>query len=230
MTEDKKPILPKHVGLITDGNRRWAREHGLPSLEGHRRGFEAVKKIAQAAKEGGIEMFTFWCFSTENWDRSKEEIAYLMDLFELSLEDYKKSFGGQNVRIRIIGQKWRLRQSIQDRIKVVERETAGNTGMTVNLALSYGGRDELVEAFRSIQKQGIAGDKITEQTISDNIWTPNVDLIIRTGGEMRLSGFMTWQSQYAELVFVKKYLPDFGPDDFDAALAEFANRQRRFGK
>jgi undecaprenyl diphosphate synthase len=223
-------ILPLHVGLITDGNRRWAKEHGLPSLEGHRQGFLAVKKVIEAAYGLGIKNFTAWAFSTENWDRSKEEIDYLMKLYEKWLSDLLKDNRDKNIKIRIIGQKWRVPKFLQEKIAKAEEKTASNSDMVFNMALSYGGRDEIVQAIKKIQEQGIATDNITEQTISDNIWTPDVDLIIRTGGEMRLSGYLMWQAQYAELIFVKKYLPDFAPADFEACLTEFANRQRRFGK
>lgn len=227
---DQKLLLPKHVGLITDGNRRWAKEHGLPSFEGHRRGFEASKKIIETAYERGIKNFTAWAFSTENWDRSKEEVDYLMNLFEKWLGEVAEMTDSKNIRIRVIGQRWRLPASLQKKSAAAEEKTAKNSGMVFNMALSYGGRDEIVEAVKKIAKQGIKPENITEQTISDNIWMPDADLIIRTGGDQRLSGFLTWQAQYAELIFVKKYLPDFTPADFDAALAEYAGRQRRFGK
>jgi len=226
---ENQSTLPRHVGLITDGNRRWAKEHGLPSFEGHNKGFDAIKKIIETAGEKGIEMFTFWAFSTENWDRSKEELAYLMDLFEKSLNDFER-ISGKNIRFRIVGQKYRFRQSIQRKIEEVERSTADNKGMIVNMGMSYGGRDEIVQGIKSIIEKGIKPEEITEKTISDNLWLPDIDLIIRTGGEQRLSGFLPWQSTYAELFFVKKYLPDFAPTDFNTILAEYSRRQRRFGK
>ncbi|MFZ3073667.1 MAG: polyprenyl diphosphate synthase [Minisyncoccales bacterium] len=226
---ENQSTLPRHVGLITDGNRRWAKERGLPSLEGHNKGFDAIKKIIEEASKKGIKIFTFWAFSTENWDRSKEEVAYLMDLFEKSLNDFEK-ISRKNLRFRIVGQKHRFKQSIQRKIEEVEKATADNKGMIVNMGMSYGGRDEIVQGFKKIIEQGINSEKITEETISDNLWMPDVDLIIRTGGEQRMSGFLAWQSTYAELFFVKKYLPDFTPADFDAVLAEYGQRQRRFGK
>ena len=229
MTSEQS-ILPNHVGLITDGNRRWAKDHNLPKLESHRRGFEASKKVIERAYERGIKNFTAWAFSTENWDRSKEEISYLMNLFETWLTDVSRMSESKNIKIQVIGQKWRVPLSLQKKAAAAEEKTANNTGMVFNMALSYGGRDEIVCAMKNIIKTGIKPEEITEQTISDNIWTPNADLIIRTGGDQRLSGYLMWQSQYAELLFVKKYLPDFTPEDFDAALAEFASRQRRFGK
>jgi undecaprenyl diphosphate synthase len=229
-TKERPENLPAHVGLITDGNRRWAKEHGLPAFEGHRRGFEAGKKIAQAAYDRGIKEFTAWAFSTENWDRSKEEVDYLMKLFEAWLSEFLSQFKDKNVRIRVVGQPWRVPQSLQKTIEKVERETAGHSGMVFNLALSYGGRDEITQAVKKIVGKGLEPKDITEETVSENLWLPDVDLIIRTGGDLRLSGFLPWQSVYAELFFVKKYLPDFTPKDFDAVLEEYAKRQRRFGK
>jgi undecaprenyl diphosphate synthase len=226
---ENQSTLPRHAGLITDGNRRWAKEHGLPSLEGHNRGFDAIKKIIEAANEKNIEMFTFWAFSTENWGRSKEEVAYLIDLFEKSLNDFEK-IAGKNMRIRIVGQKHRFKPAIQRKIEKVEKATADNKGMIVNMGMSYGGRDEIVQGIKSIIKKGIRPEEIAEKTVSDNLWLPDADLIIRTGGEQRLSGFLAWQSTYAELFFVKKYLPDFTPADFNAVLAEYSQRQRRLGK
>jgi len=227
---ENQSSLPRHIGLITDGNRRWAKSNGFPSLDGHKKGFEAGKKIVETAYDRGIKEFTAWAFSTENWDRSKEEIDYLMALFENWLDEFLKSFKDKNVKIRVVGQKWRVPLSLQKKIEQAERETAGRDGMVFNLALSYGGRDEIVEGIKTIVKNGIIAGEINENTVSDNIWLPDVDMIIRTGGEVRLSGFLAWQSTYAELFFIKKYLPDFTPEDFDAILAEYAQRQRRFGK
>jgi undecaprenyl diphosphate synthase len=218
------------VGLITDGNRRWAKEHGLTSLAGHQKGFEAGKKIVEAAHERGIKEFTAWAFSTENWDRSEEEIDYLMTLYDTWLNDFLRRFKGKDVRIRVVGQKWRVPKSLQNTIERVEKETAANSGMIFNMALSYGGRDEIVQGIKKIVEKGTKPENITQELVSENLWLPDADLIIRTGGEQRLSGFLAWQSVYAELFFVKKYLPDFTPDDFDTILTEFSQRQRRFGK
>lgn len=222
--------LPRHLGIILDGNRRWAKERGLPTLEGHHKGFENVKLIIQAAQDRGIETLTLFCFSTENWHRSKEEVDYLMDIFRKSLSDYFGKFNEKNVKINVLGQKDKFARDIKEQIEKIESETKNNTGMTLNLALSYGGRAELVDAIKKIVKKGIDPDKITEDTVKDNLWTSDADLIIRTGGEQRLSGFLLWQAAYSEFLFVKKYWPDFGENDLDAALAEYASRQRRFGK
>ena len=228
-TQAQAANLPCHVGLITDGNRRWAKEHNLPKFEGHRRGFEAVKKIAEAAREKGIKIFTFWCFSTENWDRPEDEVAYLMDLFEESLGEFGK-MAKDNVRLRVVGQKWRFRPSIQNKMGEIERATAANTGMTINMGMSYGGRDEITQGIKRIIEKHVKPEDVTEKLVSENLWLPDIDVIIRTGGDQRLSGFLPWQSTYAELFFVKKYLPDFTPADFEAILAEYGLRQRRFGK
>jgi undecaprenyl diphosphate synthase len=222
--------LPRHLGVILDGNRRWAKANNLPALEGHKKGFEAVKSIVQAVKEKGIKTLTLFCFSTENWNRSKEEVDYLMDIFKKSLSDYFLEFGKENVRIKIIGQKNLFSKDIQSRMEEVERQTQDNNRMTLNLALSYGGRAEIVDAIKKIVKSGIDPDKITEATVKENLWTSDVDLIIRTGGEQRLSGFLLWQAAYSEFLFVKKYWPEFSQSDLDAALDDYASRQRRFGK
>ncbi len=227
---EKQPNLPRHVGLITDGNRRWAREKGLPSFEGHRQGCEAGKNILQAAYNIGIKEFTAWAFSTENWNRSEKEINYLMNLFEKWLNDSLKRYKDKNVKIRVVGQKWKVPKSFQKVITKAEQETANNSGMIFNMALSYGGRDEIVQGIKKIIEKNIKPQDINEQTVSENLWLPDIDLIIRTGGEQRLSGFLAWQATYAELFFVKKYLPDFTPEDFNQILIKYGRRQRRFGK
>jgi len=223
-------ITPSHLGIIIDGNRRWAKEHNLPTLEGHKKGFENVKAIIEAAKNRGVKTLTFFCFSTENWNRPKEEVGYLMALVENALKDYLIKFENENVRINVIGQKERLSESIRKQIEQVEEQTKNNQGMTVNLALSYGGRAEIVDAIKKIVKKGIDPDQITENTIKENLWTTDVDLIIRTGGEQRLSGFLLWQAAYSEFLFVPKFWPEFSEADLDAALADYVSRQRRFGK
>lgn len=227
---DIKKNLPRHIGLVPDGNRRWAKQHGLPSLEGHRQGFNAGKKIIEHAYELGIKEFTAWAFSTENWNRSQIEIDYLMNLYEYWLEEFGKNFKGENLKIRVVGQLWRLPQSLQKAAQKAMEESAANNGMVFNMGLSYGGRDEIVQGIKKIVKNNISAEEITEQTVSESLWMPDIDMVIRTGGEKRLSGFLTWQSTYAELFFTDKYLPDFKPDDFDKIIAEYAQRERRFGK
>jgi len=229
MMENQKN-LPQHLGIIMDGNRRWAREKKLPLFEGHRQGGEVLKKITLVAKKRGIKILTFFCFSTENWQRPKNEVDYLMNLVHEAFLTWMSDFNKENIKVKVIGQKEVLPDRVKKEIEVVERETSQNTRMTLNMALSYGGRAELVDAIKKIVKKGIDPDKITEDTVKENLWTSDVDLIIRTGGEQRLSGFLLWQAAYSEFLFVKKYWPDFDENDLDAALADYASRQRRFGK
>lgn len=228
MKNQKNP--PRHLGIIMDGNRRWAKTHNLPTLEGHRRGAQTLKNIALAAKRKGIKTLTFFCFSTENWQRSKSEVDYLMDLIHEMFATRMNELQKEQIKITVIGQKDKLPKKVSKEIDIVEEETKHNAGMTLNLALSYGGRAEIVDAVKKIIKSGVDPEKITEETVKENLWTSDVDLIVRTGGEQRSSGFLLWQAAYSEFLFVKKYWPDFGENDLDAALAEYASRQRRFGK
>lgn len=221
---------PKHLGVIIDGNRRWAKERGLPTLKGHQKGAEKVEELIKWSENKGVSMLTIFCFSTENWSREEKEINYLMKLTQALIVKNFKSFKNEGIKIRVIGQKYRLPQSLQGEIEKAEKETADNDALTVNFALSYGGRAEIVEAFKNIINKKIPVDKITEQVISDNLWTSDLDLIIRTGKEQRISNFLIWQAAYSELYFCPKYWPDFTEDDLNAAFLEFTNRQRRRGK
>ena len=227
---ENQSALPRHLGIIMDGNRRWAKTHNLPALEGHRRGAQTLKNIALAAKRKGIKTLTFFCFSTENWQRSKSEVDYLMDLIHEMFATRMNELQKEQIKITVIGQKDKLPEKVSKEIDIVEEETKRNAGMTLNLALSYGGRAEIVDAVKKIIKSGVDPEKITEETVKENLWTSDVDLIVRTGGEQRSSGFLLWQAAYSEFLFVKKYWPDFGENDLDAALAEYASRQRRFGR
>jgi undecaprenyl diphosphate synthase len=232
--DSKTKNIPYHVGIIMDGNRRWARERNLPTLEGHRRGYDKIKKVGKWCKEKGVKILTVWGFSTENWLRSKKEVEYLMRIFKLALSKKEIAWiNKENIRLQIIGQKERFSKDIQKLMAEAERETKNNTGGILNLALSYGGRAELLEAIKKIAKDNIPAAKITEKLISDNLWTAgqeDPDLIIRTSGEKRTSGFLLWQSVYSELYFCKKYWPDFEEKDLDEAFSDYANRERRFGK
>jgi len=220
-----------HLGIIMDGNRRWAKARGLPPFEGHRAGYKKVEEVLRWCKEAGIKILTLFAFSTENWQRSKEEVNFLMKLFFQALSKDVKKLHENNVRVRVIGRREGLSKKLQEAIEKAEKLTENNTGVILNLAINYGGRAELVDAFKKMianpQKE------ITEETISQNLYTvglPDPDLIIRTSGEQRLSGFLTWQSVYSELLFINRYWPEFSKEDFEMVLAEFANRQRRYGK
>jgi len=223
--------IPHHLGIIIDGNRRWAKERGLPALEGHRRGLERLKELIDWSKERGIKVLTLFVFSTENWKRSKVEVNYLMRLLgqALSKKNIQK-IHQEGIKIRVIGQRERLPGSLQKTIKDVEELTKSNKGMVLNFALSYGGRAEIVEAIKNVIKKKIPLEKITEDMISQNLWTSDVDLIIRTGKEQRISNFLIWQAAYSELYFCPKYWPEFSEKDLDRALQQYACCQRRFGK
>jgi len=229
-----KNKIPRHLAIIIDGNRRWARQKGLSSFDGHKKGLDNVFKIGDYCLEKGIKVLTLYCFSVENWRRTKKEVGYLMKLFltALNKENIEK-FNKNNIRLQIIGQKEKLPKLLRSKIKIAERLTKNNKGGVVNLAISYGGRPEIVEAVKNIVREKILSSKITENLISDNLWTaglPDPDLIIRTGGEKRLSNFLTWQSVYAELCFIDKFWPEFTKEDLDRALEDYSNRNRRFGK
>jgi undecaprenyl diphosphate synthase len=226
--------MPHHLGIILDGNRRWAKEKGLPAFEGHRRGYEKLKEVGTWCKEKGVKILTVFAFSTENWDRSKKEVDYLMKLLSQAFEKRDVSrLDKQGIRIKVIGQKEGLSKQLQEKIKKAEEQTKNNKEGIFNLAINYGGRLEIIEAIKKIMRKNINPEKITEEIIGQNIWTagmPDPDLIIRTSGEQRTSGFLTWQSVYSELYFCKKYWPDFSEKDLDEAFEEYSRRQRRFGK
>ena len=233
MSEETKNI-PYHVGIIMDGNRRWARANGLPTLEGHRRGYDKVKKVGRWCKERGVKVLTVWAFSTENWKRSEEEVKYLMNLIKFALSKGEiDQLHKDGIMVRVIGQKERLSEDMQKLIKEAEERTKDNKEGILNLAISYGGRADILEAVKKIIEKKISADQITEETVGQNLWTvglPDPDLIIRTSGELRTSGFLTWQSAYSELYFCQNHWPDFSEKDLDEVLADYARRQRRFGK
>jgi undecaprenyl diphosphate synthase len=218
------------IGLILDGNRRWAKERGLPSFEGHARGFENLKTIARAVHARGIPHVVVYAFSTENWNRSPEEVAYLMDIYRAVIRETGEQLGREGMRIRFVGQRDRFAQDMQESMRDTEEHTKANTATTLWVCLSYGGRAEIVEAARALSR---AGAEITEQSLQDNLWTaemPDPDILVRTGGEQRLSNFLLWQSAYSELFFIKQYWPDFDEAALDAVLAEYAERERRRGR
>ncbi|MBZ9577640.1 di-trans,poly-cis-decaprenylcistransferase [Patescibacteria group bacterium] len=232
----KKQIfkIPTHLGIIIDGNRRWAKKRGLPSFEGHRRGLDRVNKIGEWCRKRGVKILTLYTFSTENWNRSKKEISYLMKLLGEALNRKNvKELHQKKIKLQVIGQKERLPRFLQQRIKKAEGLTQNNKEGILNLAISYGGRPEIVQAVKNIIEKKVLASKITEDLIDKNLWTadlPEPDLIIRTGGAQRLSNFLTWQSIYSELYFTKKHWPEFTEKDLDEALLDYSRRQRRFGR
>jgi len=220
-------MTPYHLAIIIDGNRRWAKEKGLSSFEGHKAGFDNLETMGDYCLDKGVKILTVYCFSIENWKRSEAEVAYLMKILEVGLDKYTKKCVKDNVKLLVIGQKERLSMSLQEKIRKSEEITKDNKRAILNLAISYGGRAEIIEAVRKTKGEA------TVEAINGNLWTagqPDPDLIIRTGGERRLSGFLTWQSIYSELYFTDTYWPAFTTQDLDLAFEDFSNRQRRFGK
>ena len=233
MTNDNTQAIPIHLGLILDGNRRWAKSKGLPSLEGHRQGSEVFKTISLDCFDRGVKYLSAYVFSTENWTRTEEEVSYLMQLLLKAVEKYLDEFNKNGIKIVILGNRARLSPKVLQGIEKAELSTANNTKATLALCLNYGGKQEIVDAVNNIVKSGIKEEEITEETISRNLYEPSVpdiDLLVRTSGEYRTSGFMMWRSAYAELYFTDKLWPDFTTQDLDQAFTEYAHRQRRFGQ
>lgn len=226
--------IPKSIGIIMDGNRRWAKEQGLMTFQGHKKGYEKMREVIKWAKEAGIGQIIFYCFSTENWNRAEEEVNYLMDLFRHALSGGLESLFRNEIRIKIIGDITRFSPDIQEMMKKAETDTA-HFKTTVALAMSYGGRPEILNAVKELSKNKNTDEiqKITEKDFSNYLYTQSLadpDIIIRTGGEMRLSGFLPWQGVYSELFFLKTHWPAFSKEEFLGVLAEFSARQRRYGK
>ena len=227
--------LPRHIGFIMDGNGRWARQRGLPREMGHKSGAEAFRRIVRYCQEIGIPTITAYAFSTENWKRPKHEVDALMDLLGEYLADLSR-FQKENVRLLVLGDIAPLREDLRASIIRAEEGSRNNTGMTVNIALNYGGRDEIVHAARKLAEACLRGEMapedIDEAALSGSLYTagqPDPDVIIRPSGEMRLSNFLSWQSAYAELIFMRVLWPDFTPQHLNYALHQYAGRSRRFG-
>lgn len=227
---------PRHVAIIMDGNGRWAAARGLPRLEGHRRGVEALRRAVQAAYELGVRYLTLYSFSSENWSRPAEEVSDLLNLLRLFIRRDLSELHRENVRVRVIGEREGLPQDIANLLEEAESLTRANTGLNLVVAFNYGGRQEIVRAVRRIAAEVRDGRldpaDIDVACISAHLDTANIpdpDLVIRTSGELRLSNFLLWQSAYAEFVFLPQFWPDFGRSDFEEAIASFRSRQRRYG-
>lgn len=228
--------LPKHIAIIMDGNRRWARAKKIPIKIGHKTGADTLEKIAKYANKIGIQYLTAYAFSTENWNRSEEEVTALMLLLQTYIDDFSKRADLENIKINVIGDLSRLSEKVQKSIEKCVNRTIDNTGLILNIAFNYGGRDELVKVTKEIAsdvKNGnISPDAITEETIEQHLYTagmPNPDLMIRTSGEIRTSGFLMWQMVYTEFLFMDKLWPDFEEADLDFAIQEYQKRNRKFG-
>lgn len=228
---------PAHVAIIMDGNGRWAAQRGLGRTEGHVRGAESVKACISGAMKAGVRFLTLYAFSTENWSRPAGEVEALMELFCESVAEQTDELVCRGVRVRVIGSRGGLSERVREHIEMVERGTAGGEALTVVLALNYSSRSEIARAAAKIAQEAMEGKPapvmVTERVLSeklDTVGVPDPDLIIRTGGEMRLSNFLLWQGAYAELYFTGVMWPDFDEDQFNEALAEYAGRERRFGR
>jgi undecaprenyl diphosphate synthase len=228
--------IPRHVAIIMDGNGRWAKARGLPRTIGHREGAEALRRVVRAAAEFGVGYLTVFGFSSENWKRPPEEVTDLMGLLRLYLRKEIAEIDENGVRLRVIGDRDRLSEDIIQLIEEAERRTAGNTRLNLTVALSYGGRAEIVRAARQLANAVRAGsldpDDIDEAALQRHLFTadmPDPDLVIRTSGEKRISNFLLWQCAYAEYVFMDKLWPDFAGEDLKMAIAEFGGRKRRYG-
>ena len=225
--------LPRHVAIIMDGNRRWARLHDKPELDGHAAGVEAIRGLLRHAVKRGVPVLTLYAFSRENWARSDEEVTGLFELLESAIRSETEELQAQGVRVQLLGRLDELPQATRTSIGEALEATAGGDRLILNICFNYAGRTELVDAVRRLVASGIAPEQVDEETIGASLYSaglPDPDLVIRTGGEQRLSNFLIWQSAYAEFYFCNSLWPDFGPDEFDTALLEFARRNRRFGR
>ena len=234
MTAEHK--APVHVGIIMDGNGRWAQKRGLPRTAGHKEGLEAAKKIVAKASELGIKYVTLYTFSTENWKRTQEEVGFLMNLIRLHLRAEFAFYKKNSIRVKVLGDLLGLPEDVRFEIEKAEAETQDFTGLTVILAINYGGRDEICHSVKTLAEKVKLGElepeDITEEMIERNLYTeemPPLDLVIRPSGEQRLSNFMIWQAAYAEFYYTNILWPDFRNDDFDRAIMDFCERNRRFG-
>lgn len=232
----EKTNMPKHIAIIMDGNRRWAKQKGLDPKIGHKEGAKTLEKIVRYANKIGLSYITVYAFSTENWKRTEDEVGALMLLLQNYLEDYSKRADTENIKVKVLGDICALSEKMQKSINNCMERTKNNTGVTFNIALNYGGRDEILKAVKKIatdvKENKIQIDEITEETISNSLYTqgqPDPDLLIRTSGEIRTSNFLPWQIVYSEFVFIEKNWPDFEEEDLDAAIEIYQKRNRKFG-
>jgi undecaprenyl diphosphate synthase len=225
-------VRPRHVAIIADGNRRWARERGLPVLAGHVQGIEAIRPVVRRARDRGVGTLSVYTFSTENWARPDEEVSGLFGLIDGAVRQYTDELIEEGVRVQVIGRLHEAPSDVQRSIRAAEERTRSGARLTLNICFNYSGRAEIVDAARAMLAASVDPNTITEPHFAEHLYTagqPDVDLLIRTGGDQRTSNFLLWQAAYAELVFCAKFWPDFTADDFDEALTDFERRERRFG-
>lgn len=223
----------KHIAIIMDGNRRWAKEKNLPSAMGHKKGVDSLKNILRACNDFSIKYLTVYAFSTENWNRKKEEVEFLMNLVAVTLTNELAEMHKENVQIHFIGDLTKLSDKLQKILANAVETTKNNTGVVLQIALNYGSRDEIVHAVQKIVESGVKSDKIDEQLISENLYTagvPDPDILIRTGGEQRISNYLLWQIAYSEIIIRSEFWPDFNKNSLKDSILEFGKRQRRYGK
>jgi len=226
-------IVPKHIGFIIDGNRRWAKKHGLPAYEGHLAGYNAVQEVAKATFDAGVEFASFYAFSTENWKRSEDEVSKLMGLVLKLLTSDLPIFDKNNIKLRILGSREKVSERILKAIDDAEARTANNTAGTLAVCFNYGGQLEIVDAVKKIVRSSTSADDITTELIEQNLYAPEippVDLVVRTSGEQRISNFMLWRAAYSEILFIDKMWPDMTKDDITDIIKEYNKRSRRFGE
>jgi undecaprenyl diphosphate synthase len=225
--------IPKHVAIVMDGNGRWAQARGLPRLAGHRAGTENLRRIIEASVEFGIQYLTVYAFSTENWDRPKEEVSGLMGIFDEVFDRELAELHRQGAQLRHIGRLEGVSESLRKKVIKGIELTKNNDRLVLNVAFNYGGRDEIVQAVKAIIHDGVQPEDVTEELVSQYLYTsdcPDPDLVIRTSGELRISNFLIWQAAYAEWIFPKTYWPDFGREELLAAIQEYSRRERRYGR
>ena len=223
----------KHIAVIMDGNRRWAKEKHLPSAVGHQKGVDSLRGTMRLFDRYRIKYLTVYAFSTENWNRKKEEVEFLMNLLAKTLLNELEEMHKENVKIRFLGDLSKLNKKLVEIVHNAENRTKNNTGVNLNIAFNYGSRDEITNALKTIVKEGISAEEITEETISSHLYTKNIpdpDLLIRTGGEKRISNYLLWQIAYSEVYVTDTYWPEFDKEELDKAIMEFDRRNRRFGK
>lgn len=233
MISEIKTTDINHVAIIMDGNRRWAREHNLPSAAGHKKGVDSLREITRACDDLGIKYLTVYAFSTENWNRTKEEVDFLMDLVAITLKNELSEMHKEGVKISFIGDLTRFNEKLQKVIYNSIEKTKYNSGVNLQIALNYGSRDEITNAVRQIINLGYTAEEITPQIISENLYTSNIpdpDLLIRTGGEKRISNYLLWQIAYSEVIVVDEYWPEFNKNSLMKCIEEYSMRQRRYGK
>ncbi len=223
----------KHVAIIMDGNRRWAKERNLPSAIGHKKGVEALKETLRACNDFGVKYLTVYAFSTENWNRKQEEVDFLMELVAITMTNELAEMHDEGVQIRFIGDLTRLSDKLQKILNDAVETTKKNTGVVLQIALNYGARDEITNAIKTIVASGISADEVTPELISSKLYTvgvPDPDVLIRTGGEQRISNYLLWQIAYSEIIIKNEFWPEFGKNLLAEAIQEFGKRQRRYGK